>query len=118
MANADFTNLRRPRGAQYLGLQCTPLLASFAIGGPFGLRGAVKRAWPRIPGWDRQSAYGPTRGRVFQSCNSTWQRCHNTEIIKKTRQNNLVELIQNIEFLPEGSFFYGRQWIWPSLFCP
>ena len=62
MANADFTNLRRPRGAQYLGLQCTPLLASFAIGGPFGLRGAVKRAWPRIPGWDRQSAYGPTRG--------------------------------------------------------
>ena len=100
MANADFTNLRRPRGAQYLGLQCTPLLASFAIGGPFGLRGAVKRAWPRIPGWDRQSAYGPTRGRAFQSCNSTWQRCHNTEIKKITRQNNSVKINSktNIEF--------------------
>ena len=80
MANADFTNPdRRPRGAQHIGLQCTLLLASFAILGPFLLREAVKQACPQIPGWDHQSACGPTRGRAFQSCNSTWQRCHNTE---------------------------------------
>ena len=50
------------------------------------------QACPQIPGWDHQSACGPTRGRAFQSCNSTWQRCHNTEnkIIALRYQNRRI----------------------------
>merc|ERR1719219_1022655 len=87
----EFTSLRRLLAGLCLVPRCSLVRPFSAIGGPFELLVAVKRAWLQIPSWDLQSIYGQAIRRVFRNYNSTWQRYRNIE----------------------GSSFCEKQLIWP-----
>ena len=73
-----FIGLRRPLAGRCLGPRCSLVRLFSAIGDPFGLLEATRRAWPQTPGWGLRLIYGPTIRRVSQSCSSTLPRYRST----------------------------------------